>query len=368
MAVSFAGTAIADPTVPLAARQQAEDTAQEQAEQEAELRWQAASREAWARGALFGVLYDNPRLPLQAVAFCAVFLYFFLLWRRLGQDPEKGTVVPRFHAPVAGYMGKNRALSGAPPRPLSPLAVEFLRKATRITGRGLAATFLSLAFQGACVIRRDNKKTFALELHPLDAKTAAELLPEELAVYNGLKRHAVHGRLALHPHDEDVRAIFLEARTCLQRRFAGAWRLNVWVAVLGWFVVMPVAFALGFMGVDVLDFAAGDAAMPQLGAALFCGSLALVAGLPLLRPWPGSGKACAVALALAAVAAGLLAVLYAKGFFQDLEWILPLCMVVTAFVFTAIIKAPSVAARAVLDAVDGLALYLRTAEKPRMRN
>jgi Predicted membrane protein len=131
-------------------------------------------------------------------------------------------------------------------------------------------------------------------------------------------------------------------------------------------VVMPVAFALGFMGVDVLDFAAGDAAMPQLGAALFCGSLGLVAGLPLLRPWRGGGKACAVALALAAVVVGLLAVLYAKGVFEDLEWILPLCMVITAFVFTAIIKAPSVAARAVLDAVDGLALYLRTAETPRM--
>lgn len=362
VAVSFAGAAIADPTVAFVERQRAEDAARERAEHEETLRRRAASREAWARGALFGLLYDNPRLPWQAVAFCLVFLYFFPLWRRLGLDPAKGTVVPRFHAPLAGYMGKNRALADEPPRPLSPLAVEFLRKATRITGRGLAATFLSLAFRGACVIRRADNKNFALEPRPLDGKTAATLLPEELAVYNGLKRHAVNGRLPLRPKDENIRAVFLEARGCLKRRFATAWRLNAWVAVLGWFVVMPLAFAVGFMGDDVLSFVA----MPLMPALLFFGSFAVVLGLPFALPWRGSGRAYALALGLAAVVVCLLAVLYAGGVFQNLEWILPLCTVATAFFFTAVIKAPSAAARPVLDAVDGLAMYLRTAENPRM--
>ena len=41
-------------------------------------------------------------------------------------------------------------------------------------------------------------------------------------------------------------------------------------------------------------------------------------------------------------------------------------MIITSIVFTAVIKAPSPAARAVLDEIEGLAMYMRTAELPRM--
>ena len=50
----------------------------------------------------------------------------------------------------------------------------------------------------------------------------------------------------------------------------------------------------------------------------------------------------------------------------DFEWLMPLLMIFTTLVFTALIKAPSPAARAAMDEIEGLAMYMRTAELPRM--
>ena len=49
-----------------------------------------------------------------------------------------------------------------------------------------------------------------------------------------------------------------------------------------------------------------------------------------------------------------------------MEWLLLLLILITSFVFTPLIKAPSPAARAILDEIEGLAMYMRTAELPRL--
>lgn len=92
VAVSFDKNSIANPALALAQQQQRENEAFEKAQQETE-------RAIKARGLLFEVLYDNPSLPTQCLAFCAVFLYYFLLWQRLGIDPPKGAIIARYYPP-----------------------------------------------------------------------------------------------------------------------------------------------------------------------------------------------------------------------------------------------------------------------------
>ena len=220
VAVAFDKNSIADPVIPLALQQQRENEAYEMARQEEE----RAIRE---RGPLFEVLYDNPCLPAQCLAFCFVFLYYFLLWQRLGIDPPKGAIFPRYYPPKNAQWGPKSG-SGVTPQTLSPLAVEFLYKSTRITGRGLAATFLGLAFKGLCRISKADDKTYALELPDGTAGRKNELSAEEQTVYRELIRNTGKGqKLLLRPRNEDIREIFGAAASNLKQNFKGAWQLNV---------------------------------------------------------------------------------------------------------------------------------------------
>ncbi|WP_374279496.1 DUF2207 domain-containing protein [Desulfovibrio sp.] len=359
VAVSFDKNSIANPALALSQQQQRENEAFEKAQQEAE-------RAIKARGLLFEVLYDNPSLPTQCLAFCAVFLYYFLLWQRLGIDPPKGAIIARYYPPQTAQWGK-KSEAGAAPQTLSPLAVEFLYKSARITGRGLAAAFLGLAFKGLCRITRADAKTYAIELTTGTNERRSELTAEEQAVYRELARCASNGeRLVLRPRDEEIRNIFSAAKTSLKQNFKGAWQLNTWVAVLGWFLVLPLAFAASFWEMDLSLLAPSGSQLLLtvllLGVcAAFCATLLLP--LLLRRQYPISlmGMMGLEVIPLAGMAALVL-----QFYFYDLEWLFLLLMIITSIVFTAIIKAPSPAARAVLDEIEGLAMYMRTAELPRM--
>lgn len=359
VAVAFDKHSIADPVLPLALQQQRENEARELARQEEE-------RVIRARGLLFEVLYDSPFLPAQCLAFCAVFLYYFLLWQRLGIDPPKGAIFPRYYPPKTAQWNKKSG-AGAGPQTLSPLAVEFLFKSARITGRGLAATFLGLAFKGLCRISKADAKTYALELPAAAGDRKEELSPEEQAVYRELARSANKGeKLLLSPKNEEIHNIFNAARANLKQNLKGAWQLNIWVAVLGWFLVLPLAFVASFWEVDLAWLVPANSQLPLIFLLLaVCVAFGAALLLPVLlvrqRSLPLPGIVGLMVFPLAGIAALVL-----QFYFYDLGWVLLLLMVITSFVFTAIIKAPSPAARAVLDEIEGLAMYMRTAELPRM--
>ncbi len=359
VAVAFDRQSIADPVLPLALQQQREDEALELARQEEE-------RVIRERGLLFEVLYDNPLLPAQCLAFCAVFLYYFLLWQRLGIDPPKGAIFPRYYPPKAVQWSKKSAAE-ATPQVLSPLAVEFLYKSARISGRGLAATFLALAFKGLCRISKADAKTYALELPAASNGRTEGLTAEEQTVYRELVHSTGKGeKLLLRPKNEDVRSIFNAARANLKQNFKGAWQLNTWVAVLGWFLVLPLAFAASFWEVDPSLLTPDSSQLPLILLLLavcmaFCAALALP--LLLVRQ---QAKSLLATLGLMALPLAGIAAVGLQFYFYDLGWLLLLLMIITSIVFTAVIKAPSPAARAVLDEIEGLAMYMRTAELPRM--
>lgn len=359
VAVAFDRQGIADPVLPLALQQQREDEALELARQEEE-------RVIRERGLLFEVLYDDPLLPAQSMAFCAVFLYYFLLWQRLGIDPPKGAIFPRYYPPKAAQWSKKSAAE-ATPQVLSPLAVEFLYKSARISGRGLAATFLALAFKRLCRISKADAKTYALELPAASNGRTEGLTAEEQTVYRELVHSTGKGeKLLLRPKNEDVRSIFNAARANLKQNFKGAWQLNTWVAVLGWFLVLPLAFAASFWEVDPSVLTPDSSQLPLILLLLavcmaFCAALALP--LLLVRQ---QAKSLLATLGLMALPLAGIAAVVLQFYFYDLGWLLLLLMIITSIVFTAVIKAPSPAARAVLDEIEGLAMYMRTAELPRM--
>lgn len=136
------------------------------------------------RGPLFEMLYDNPCLPAQClVFFCFVFFYYFLSWQRLGIDPPKGAIFPRYYPPQM-RSGPQKSGSGATPQTLSPLAVEFRTSQPALQARGLPPHFWSLLSRGCAASVRRTIKPTRWNCPPEATGRKGELSAEEQAVPN----------------------------------------------------------------------------------------------------------------------------------------------------------------------------------------
>lgn len=380
VAVSFPKNAIADPMPAFLERQKAEDAEREArwAEREArraeyEARRAAEEKDAADKGVLSLALYhchfilhNYPALPLHAAMFCLVFLYFFLCWRALGKDPDRGAIIPRFHPPTAPYMGKGKPPEDFTVAPISPLGVEFLRKYGSTTNQGLAALLLCLAVKRLCAIRKTKDGLYVLRPREIPQSGQPALSPEERAAHEKLTEEAApDGELILSPKQAAMRSIRSAANSPVSENYKAAWALNSWVSVLGWLLVLPLAYTVCFWNADLPVQNTGSVELP--GPALvfllnWC--FTLITGLAVLSL--RTAGLSVISLLLCIFPAAGIAVLWSEGFFSGPYWIAPTAMLAAACVFSILMKAPSKACRAALDEIEGLAMYMDVAEKDRL--
>ncbi len=362
VAVSFPPGVVADPTAPLVAEQKASEAAYEEMRIQDEARMAALAQEAKDKGFLFELMFHYPYLPSQIGLMCLVFLYFFLTWRRVGKDPAKGSVIARFYPPEAQYMGKGAGkLSGY----MSPMAVEYLHRNLHSSGLGLAAIFISLAGKRLCTISKADGGIYAVQAQSFPPGGVKDFSPEEEVVYNRLVQATTNEALLLSPKQEDLRDIFTSAASNLRSNYGRAWSQNSLVVMLGWFVVLPLALSISFASRDASSFFTEYPDLPSwlmlfIACELFC---ALAALPQIMLRLTGSWFACAAGVIFPL---SLVAVAYSEDFFDAPDWILPTIMLILAYVFSLIMKAPSRPCRQALDEIEGLALYMRTAEKDRL--
>jgi uncharacterized membrane protein YgcG len=110
----------------------------------------------WQRYGALGIL---------AASFGGLFFFLYRSWERVGRDPAKGPVFPRYEAPK-GY---------------SPAAVHYIYNRAMSGNRALIATLMNLAVKGRVEIDASDKKRTQLTLtekaaHPPDAA------PEDVAL------------------------------------------------------------------------------------------------------------------------------------------------------------------------------------------
>jgi uncharacterized membrane protein YgcG len=105
---------------------------------------------AWPKGyvatpdpwqARLRLVRDNIGLALALVGLALVLVYYVVAWSRVGKDPEKGVIIPRY----------------APPRGFSPAAVRFLMR-MGYDQKAFAANVISLAVKGVLTIHCTDKK------------------------------------------------------------------------------------------------------------------------------------------------------------------------------------------------------------------
>ena len=299
---------------------------------------------------------------LFAVLDVVLFLYFFIIWFFIGRDPKKGVIVPRFHPPLV-HGGGDKSSSGQ----LSPAATAFLFHKTNMTPGCFGAAVISLAGRGCCRIQGHAGEGFFLERGRGDSPYAEE---------NRILEH-MHGRIPVdREHGDELSAMRQAMREQLRRDYGTMWKSagtglmqslfsSVWMFLGMVMTFLGLAAATGYVTGGILP----RNAVPALVMLLFFFSFSrhlIRASMLLFR----SGRYVPFLFSL-------FFQLFCLGFMlffismmcKDMldvlsrtEIILAVAAILIPYGFSFIMDAPTREARALLDDIEGLALYIRMAE------
>ncbi len=304
-------------------------------------------REWWLR--------DRLALIIAGLGLLIVLAYYYRAWAAVGRDPAAGVIVPRWH----------------PPEGLSPALVNY------VDGRGfadggwtaLSATALDLAVKGfvtiedlknGLIIRRTEKKIE--NSLPVGQRT---LLPSIGAPGNSLTIDKANG--------ETVQKVGLDFRSSIEKEHRGKYyRSNSGYIVGGLFLSFGVIVAALIFG----SFDEGDIGtiISLSMAAVFFAVSATIYGKQRRR---GRGVLSRLGGIVFMAISGflifsLIAGVVGRIFFDHVHDANTLAVVALGLIvllnvlFVLVMGAPTPLGRQLMDAIEGLRLYLTVAEKDRM--
>ena len=295
-------------------------------------------------------LSDYGPLIVGALALAGLAFFYWIAWKRAGDDPEPGTIVPLF----------------SPPDELSPAAMRYVWK-MGTDNRAFAAALVDLGVKGHVRLVETDGGWLEGDKRRIE-RLAGASTPLPAAEQAMLAELAMSGESIL--MDNENHEKFSAAKKALdkdfKKRFEGVlfhrnwgWAfagLALFLAAL-WLTGAAVASATGVSGLAEILVSAGAA----IAAALF---------LLLLNDASNVGK-CLIALAAMvfggiAMFAGVPVVVEALStgwWWPFLPVVLALPLVLSAFWW---ISAPTREGRAVLDRIAGFKQYLSIAEGERL--
>ncbi len=287
-------------------------------------------------------LADHRDVILPSAAALLIFLYNFVAWAAVGRDPKKGTIIPLFHAPKG----------------MSPALVHYVHKLGwgKNGWTAFTASIFDLGVKG--LVRIDNSSS-TLRVTALAGTPSERLSAGEQQTFDLINRK---GTLSVDkstgPEIEKTRASFVSA---VERENRKVYFNNNLPYVFGGFLLS--ALLLG--GMVLGDMLSGEFVIVALFAGIFVTVVFSILRSALRRPLTG--------FIFGAIWIGIL-VFNMGGSFVDMFTDLPInppfigaiTIVAIDLLFAFLMRAPTVQGRKVMDQIDGLKLYLETAEKNRL--
>jgi uncharacterized membrane protein YgcG len=296
-----------------------------------------------------------------------VLAFYLMTWRAVGRDPPKGTIIPLFH----------------PPAGISPALAGYVNNwGWGDRWRTFTAAALSLAVKGLIVFDdSDDKIVLARREGGGSAADPETLPPGERAMI-----HWIEGRGGSVTIDKANGKSLKSALAKFQSAIEGENRHRFFKRNAGWFALGVLLTVVALILVLVF----GDLTEGEIGLLVATGMISVFAGVlivPIIRAIFGArrGVRSVVGLAIRLVAIVFflgIAASVAAPIFQSLpddfghtlfavflENGFPF-VVVGGFaamngLFYYLLRAPTAAGRKVMDDIEGLELYIRTAETPR---
>jgi uncharacterized membrane protein YgcG len=306
-------------------------------------------------------LQDQRVFAIGAPAVLILVLYYLISWWRVGRDPARGVIFPRFKGPDG----------------VSPAMANY------ITNRGiegqrwvaLAAACLSLATKGRLKLSKDDKD-LVLEMPEEGTPVNDEPLPKGEAVIESY----IRGRgtpLALNDKNgKAISALGDKFVSAINREYSGVYfKHNGYYLLPGLGISVVTIFSLFYFG------NLSDAQFEQsflfgfftiFGIAGSVGLTILVQSL-FDKTTGRSSKALAFWLLFAVIFAGAVyLVMHLTAFILQIPPEIPLLpafvigIVLMFIVYANVIDIPTTHGRVVMDEIEGLKLYLSVAEKDRL--
>jgi len=308
----------------------------------------AAQKRAW-------FIADNKATFVGVAGVIVVFLYYLMIWGMVGKDPAHGTIVPLYE----------------PPDNMSPGAMRFLE---RMGGdeKGFTAAIMGLAAKGYLTIEQDESKTYKLVRRKNATDKESSLSGDEKSLARTLFEDG--SPLVLENKNHEV---LLRARKGLETNLHASiettsFRTNgryLWPGIV-----------LSLLTTVIMVSLSGGSRLP---VALFMsvwltgwsfGVYALVSSV--IRAW----KSVRTEGVLGAGQAGFLTLFtlpFVAGECLGLGMLIWACGVATAgliagaigvnVLFHHLLKAPTLAGRALMDRVEGFKMFLTAVESDRLQ-
>ena len=323
-------------------------------------------------------MLDYRRYLLAGLGMLGVFAFYLIAWRAVGRDPPKGTIIPLFH----------------PPAGISPALAAYIRNWGWKNGwREFTAAAVSLAVKGLVVIDdREGALTLKRVVAGTDApgagaagsgatvESAAALPAGERALLAWIDARAGTARIERASGESLVSAL-ARFKTAIEKDNRGRFfRRN-----LGYFAAGIALTALavgtilrfGYVDDDEIGLLVGVVVAGAFVGGFLVGTVRSLLKARSLRTIIPAAIHAAVILFIGSMLTTMLLQSGASfdGFRRTALDVLaergfPLALVggfaLLNGLFYYLLRAPTAAGRPVMDQIEGLELYLRTAESARM--
>ncbi|GGA55910.1 DUF2207 domain-containing protein [Pelagibacterium lentulum] len=287
-------------------------------------------------------LSDNRGFLIPAILVLLVLAYNGLAWNKVGRDPAKGVIFPRFY----------------PPEGYSPALTHYVHRMgwTNSGWTAFSAALVSLARKGVIEIETEGKTN---TLRPT-GKTPDEMLPPgEAVIFNyldGQDKITIDKKTG--PSLNTTRGKFISA---IERENSKVYfKNNTAFIVLG--AVLGVVSLIVMAATEVLD--------PSIVVlCLFLTVGVTIFGVVLHGVWQGNALGKIRIFVTAAVALTMFSGLISELldlFDGSFAVVATIVIVAITVIFGILMRAPTVHGRKVMDEIDGFKMYLETAEKERL--
>ncbi len=279
-----------------------------------------------------------------AILVCCGGFFLFVMWVLIGKDPPRGIVIPLYE----------------PPEGFDPASARFLSQNGKFDDRSFAAAVLHLAVDGFLKIIKPGEKTFSLVRTEKSLDSAP---PAEAAMAKALFGSKQSLTLSQTNHQE-IGAGKNALKNGIEKPLLGEyfiWNRGIWVIGI---LIMASGLALaatqsaepagaGFMLIWLLFWSVGTGALLR----------------SVVTTWATGNR-------VAAFGTAIFSIPFVGGWFLGLFFLtqvaspvlvaLGILAATCAALFFYIMRAPTHEGRKVIDAIEGLKLYLSVGEQDRL--
>jgi len=299
-------------------------------------------REPTRKDKMLYYLRDNASIFAALLGLLILFIYYLLAWVKVGKDPEKGTIIPRFH----------------PPDGFSPAAVQYVME-MGFDHKSLAVAIVDMAVKGALTLSQDDDKVYTLHR---SSSESSKLSRGERKILDELFDSS--GMIVLKSRNHQrVQGAIKALRKNLRREFGR----NFFARNTKYFIpgVVITFLTLGAMILTANDMS--TAAFMGLWLTIWTGGCFFILKM-MVTAWRARENAIKATLFSLPFLGAEIFGLYAFSMaISVLASFLFLVVIFLNILFYQLLKAPTRHGRRIMDEIEGFKLYLSTAEEERLK-